>query len=118
MSKLPDKIYIIIDPYDEDGNLLPNIRDVYWCAEPAGAVNVAYIAERAVADALATLRTKLAAAEALLLLYNEWEEDLDDTDSKSCIICGGGGHRDGRRKQPIRHRPGCAREAWNKAKYD
>lgn len=112
MAKLPNKIYII-DPYDEDGNLVPNTEDVCWCADPVGDENIAYIAEQTITDALAALR----AADSLIRLYNEWEDDLDETCCstgwKTCIICDGGGHEDGRRRRPIKHKPDCPRELWN-----
>lgn len=52
MKRLPDTIYIV-DPYDEDGNLVANTEDVYWCEDPAGGENVAYISRATVAAALA-----------------------------------------------------------------
>ena len=56
-AKLPDKIYLI-DPFDDDGQLVKNTEDVCWCADPAGDVNVGYIAESAVAAALEELRAE------------------------------------------------------------
>lgn len=53
--KLPDKIYLI-DPFDDDGQPVKNTEDVCWCADPAGSVNVGYIAEATVAAALEELR--------------------------------------------------------------
>ena len=58
MAKLPNKIYIV-DPYDDDGNLIQNTEDVCWCQDAVGDENVAYIAERSVTDALAALLAKL-----------------------------------------------------------
>ena len=51
MAKLPDKIYII-DPYDEDGDLVDNTEDVLWCQDAVGDENVEYISSQSVADAL------------------------------------------------------------------
>lgn len=51
MERLPDTIYIV-DPYDEDGNLVTNTEDVCWCEDPAGNENVAYVSRATVAAAL------------------------------------------------------------------
>lgn len=61
MSKatLPDKIYLV-DPFDNNGQIVENTEDVCWCADPAGDVNVGYIAEAAVAVALEELRAEIA----------------------------------------------------------
>lgn len=57
-KRLPDVIYII-DPYDENGNLVTNTEDVCWCQDAVGDENVAYVSRAAIAAALAALRKKI-----------------------------------------------------------
>lgn len=54
----------------------------------------------------------------LVRCYPEFEHDLDETACPNgwmtCVICGGGGATDGRTKRPIRHKPGCLRERFER----
>lgn len=56
---------------------------------------------------------------ALVRLYPEWHEDLDETGCPdgwvTCRICDGGGSTDGRLRTPPKHRPGCLRAEFEAA---
>ena len=56
-ANLPDKIYLV-DPFDDDGQLVEDTENVCWCADPAGDVNVGYIAEATITTALNVLRAE------------------------------------------------------------
>lgn len=48
---------------------------------------------------------------AIVKTIPEFEDDLDETASPTgwvtCRFCEGGGHRDGRKNNPIEHQPDC-----------
>jgi hypothetical protein len=63
--------------------------------------------------AIAELAAAQQRAARLERAYPEWSDDLDETGCPTggvhCLICDGGGHKDGRKKMPPTHRPGCLR---------
>jgi len=74
MAKLPDKIYII-DPYDEDGDLVDNTEDVLWCQDAVGDENVEYISSQSVADALpSTWYADAPIEHRVKLIVEQWQK--------------------------------------------
>lgn len=68
---------------------------------------------------IAALQARVEGLEKLVHLYPDFEQDTDVTGCPTgwldCIICGGGGHSDARKKRPIQHKPDCPREMFNKS---
>lgn len=79
-ANLLDKIYLV-DPLDDDGQPVESTEDVCWCADPAGDVNVGYIAEATVAAALEKLRIEMASM-VVSLPADYWIKRLDAIHAK------------------------------------
>lgn len=81
--------------------------DLHSDLDSALALIATLIGER---DAAITRAERLQAA---LLSYPEWTEDVDETayptGDMTCLLCGGGGHTDGRKRAQLEHKPDCLR---------